>query len=157
MFADKDIQRFWSKVDRKDDTTACWDWTGGMCRHGYGKFKANRKDWRSHRVAIMIHLNREIITGMYVLHACDNRKCCNPHHLREGTNDDNMRDMRERKRCPGKRGESSPTSKLTTAEVLTIRERYSRGDISQHQLARDYNCNVVNIHNIVHRKSWTHI
>jgi hypothetical protein len=34
-----------------------------------------------------------------ILHHCDNRACINPEHLYEGTQQDNVRDMVERRRC----------------------------------------------------------
>ena len=155
MFADKELSSFWAKVDRKDDINVCWEWMGCLYNDGYGAIKANGRNMRTHRMSMMIHLNREIITGMYILHACDNRKCCNPHHLREGTAKENMQDRVARNEFS--KGEKHPNSKLNDADVVEIRRRYERGDISQHQLARDYKCHVMTIHKIVYRKTWAHV
>ena len=45
----------------------------------------------------------ELFTGeppnnRQALHSCDNHICCNPHHLRWGSHQDNMNDMKERER-----------------------------------------------------------
>ena len=40
--------------------------------------------------------------GNVVRHVCDNRKCCNPLHLLQGTQLENIQDMIERNRMPHK-------------------------------------------------------
>ena len=80
------------------DKEQCWPWKG----------KPNAKDGRPYitiegarRPAYVIVL--ELYTGehankRYAIHSCDNRICCNPHHLSWGTHQDNMDDMKERDR-----------------------------------------------------------
>jgi len=160
MFADKDIQRFWSKIDRKDDITACWDWTACIQKIGYGGMRYNGKIWKAHRISFMIHHNREIITGMHILHSCDNRKCCNPHHLREGTHAENMRDMKEKGRRinpPHNRGDDSTNHILTSDQVKVIRHRFNTETITHTQLAAEYNVGRGTISDIIKRRTWTHI
>ena len=80
------------------DINACWEWKG----------KPNAKDGRPYitiegarRPAYVIVLELhtgEHAGGRYALHSCDNRICCNPHHLSWGTHQDNMDDMKERDR-----------------------------------------------------------
>jgi len=67
------------------------------------------KLWGAHRVAFTFHHGRE--PQKYVLHSCDNPGCCNPAHLREGTQLENMRDMNERGRRIIRTGEESPLYK----------------------------------------------
>ena len=45
-----------------------------------------------HRAAYEIHYAEPIPEGMVVMHTCDNPSCCNPHHLRLGTQAENVRD-----------------------------------------------------------------
>jgi len=54
------------------------------------------------------------------------------------------------------RGESHPRSKLTSEQVLQIRELYEQG-FSTNIIARNYKVSKWNIEEIVNRKTWTHI
>jgi hypothetical protein len=88
--------RFWQKVDRSGGPDACWPWLGTCyLRGGYGELKRNGKKLRAHRVAY------ELIKGLLTnnaLHTCDNPKCCNPAHLYDGTQINNIDDMTRRGR-----------------------------------------------------------
>jgi predicted DNA-binding protein YlxM (UPF0122 family) len=54
------------------------------------------------------------------------------------------------------RGESHPKSKLTTEQVLEIRDLYSKG-FSTNVISRNYKVSTWNVEEIVKRKTWTHI
>jgi hypothetical protein len=88
------IDKFWNQVDRLHPHD-CWNWTG-HCNPvtGYGYF-SNRKYMSSHRMAYELTYGK-IPEGMCILHSCDNPKCCNPAHLRVGTQQDNVDDREER-------------------------------------------------------------
>jgi hypothetical protein len=97
QFTQKDIDRFWSHVDKSGthgswNGTPCWTWTFGTQEDGYGCTKIQRKNLLAHRAAYAITYG-EPQSGMQVLHRCDNPPCCNPVHLFVGTHTDNMRDM----------------------------------------------------------------
>lgn len=55
-----------------------------------------------------------------------------------------------------KRGENHPRAKLTTEQVIQIRELFSKG-FSTNVIARNYKVSTWNVEEIVHRKTWTHI
>lgn len=56
------------------------------------------------------------------------------------------------------RGESKVKSaKLTEADVLDIRKRYSQGNVTQKQLAEEYNVHSVQISRIVRGTRWAHL
>ncbi len=85
------MAQFWSKVRVVREDTACWVWIGAFDSSGYGMFKMNGRDNRAHRIAYeMVHgpAGKEP-----VLHRCDNPACCNPFHLRTGSQAQNMQDM----------------------------------------------------------------
>lgn len=73
--------------------SGCWIWMRAVDHKTYGivNIPGKRKTIRAHRV-FYSEFNGEIPNGMHVLHSCDIPSCCNPYHLRIGTNLDNMRD-----------------------------------------------------------------
>lgn len=101
--------RFYRKVRRRAEDQ-CWFWTGSKHRFGYGFIGVRGKVVTAHRVAWTL-ANGPIPEGLHILHSCDNPDCCNPAHLRAGTNADNVSDMVARKRQT--RGSKHPMAKLT--------------------------------------------
>ena len=75
--------------------TNCWEWTGGLYWHGYGKIALERKTKYVHRLSAWIWKNFDLDSNLCVLHHCDNKKCFNPEHLFIGTKQDNMDDKVE--------------------------------------------------------------
>lgn len=144
-----DIERFWSRVNKSDGVDACWLWTGKPHKDGYGVFGIGKKLYLAHRVSYEI-ANREIPSGLNVLHSCDNPPCCNPAHLFLGTQLDNVRDRDQKGRGNPSRGEKNGNAKLTDAQIESIRTQYAQGGISQYALAREFDidqpyvCRIVN-------------
>ena len=128
----------------------CLEWSACCFNTGYGKTWAYGKPWLTHRLAL--HLEGIDPTGHFVLHSCDNRRCCNPAHLRLGTHEENMRDMVSRGRQA--RGSNAGTAKLTEQQVLEIRA--IRG-MTQDAIAERYGVSHDSISLIINRKNWTHI
>jgi hypothetical protein len=143
--------RFWSKVDKTD---TCWLWTAGLDISGYGRFFDGTKESKAHRWAFQDDAG-PIPSGAIVLHSCDERMCVNPAHLRLGTHDDNMADMRARGRQA--RGCRTNTAKLTADDVVVIRELFAAGGVSQAALARKYGVTSGLVSTIVRGETWSHI
>lgn len=53
---------------------------------------------RAHRVALELRLGRRIRPGYVACHTCDVANCVNPDHLWEGTQAENLDDMRQKGR-----------------------------------------------------------
>lgn len=162
-------QRFWSRVN-KSAPNGCWEWTGPAFSTGYGAIYVNVQNRGTHRVSWML-AHGEVPDDLSVLHRCDNRLCVNPSHLFLGTQADNMRDMGDKGRHRGGRGEShgsvtAPESiprgtghwaaKLTEETVRIIRERVGSGE-SQRSVARTYGLDPSSVSHIVARRAWAHV
>lgn len=98
MMTNEQIEKFWSKVDVKGSND-CWEWKGAIQSKGYGSISLDGKTYNAHRVSWMIAHSRMPRPDLQILHSCDNRRCVNPAHLREGTNLENVRDMHRRGRA----------------------------------------------------------
>lgn len=85
----KITQRFWARIKIRKPHQ-CWEWQGSLRGDGYGQFYAHGKHRAVHRYA---HFISTLEWPPVVRHKCDNRKCCNPHHLEGGTQSDNMQDV----------------------------------------------------------------
>jgi hypothetical protein len=109
---EKMLAAFWKKIDKRGPDE-CWPWIGAKQRAGYGHFRdSNKKTITASRFAWEL-VNGPIPEGMHALHNCDNRACCNPAHIRAGTQRENMFDMQVRRR--------NPVSQLTAEQVREIR------------------------------------
>jgi HNH endonuclease len=82
----------WDKKTIPEPNSGCIIWLGAMTDHGYGRAEIDGKYVAVHRLRWETKKGK-IPAGMYVLHHCDNRLCCNINHLFLGTHTDNMRDM----------------------------------------------------------------
>jgi hypothetical protein len=150
-------ERFWSKVVKYKEQGACWPWIGSRFVRGYGRFSLSGKIVQAHRVAYVL-THGPIPAGLGILHRCDNPPCVNPDHLFVGTPKDNAYDRGVRGRHP--RGERSPVSKLTQAQVNEIRMTYVKaygknGQVTQTELGERFGVHNATISRIVRRKKWT--
>ena len=92
--------RFWSKV-AKGKANECWLWQGAVSTSGYGSLGWHGRAYVAHRVAAwlsgIVDSPSEIrgSAGKLVLHSCDMPLCCNPKHLRAGSQLENMHDKQK--------------------------------------------------------------
>ena len=80
------------------DTNVCWEWRRKLKpSDGRPYFVVEGRERPAY--AIVLELASGEAQGARVArHSCDNRVCCNPHHLKWGTKQDNSNDMVERER-----------------------------------------------------------
>ena len=151
-------KKFWDKVNIGKGND-CWEWKASKSHKGYGRFCiGDNKAKNAHRVAYILTYG-DIAENQLVCHKCDNRACCNPNHLFLGTAAENTADMMRKGRGDNKafQGDTNGNSKLTTAQVLEIRDLFTSENISLTKLAQMFNCSSTLISHIVYRKSWKHI
>jgi hypothetical protein len=148
-------QRFNERVDKtpgygpKGD---CWLWTGTIDESGYGRFRPKGKIVGVHRYSYA-HFKGPIPEGLWVLHECDNRPCCNPDHLWLGTCADNTKDMISKGRSRNPVGEKNGAAKLTEQDVRNI----LASDLCRATLAKNYNVSNSTIYLIKVRKTWSYL
>lgn len=148
------MKRFWDKVDSSAGPSACWPWTGRRRPAGYGQIRVAGRTLGANRVALELTLGRPLAPGMKSLHSCDNPPCCNPAHLQEGTQAENIRQREER----GRRnvtGARNPRAKLTVEDVREIRSLADR--FSRRELAARFGVSGPSVSYIINGKTWTGI
>ena len=133
------------KAKVRVDDNECWLWQESLLRSGYALIRYKGKKVTVHRAAYTAFVG-PIPQGLYVLHKCDVRHCCNPSHLFLGTQSDNMKDCEDKGRNAGKfksgkdhplhQGKFKPTRlKLTPEDVAMIRS-HPYGPGARDQLAK---------------------
>lgn len=150
LFAEK----FWKRVDKTSDPSGCWLWTGGKFNTGYGVLVRKNKQLLSHRVAYILS-GHKIPEGLHLAHSehCVGKKhCCNPEHLTPKTVAENMADkIRD---GTDNRGENCYNSKLTSQQVLEIRERANE---LHKDLAMEFGVKRQAITKIINKQRWKHL
>jgi hypothetical protein len=156
----EEARRFWLNVDIKkpDD---CWDWKLSKHKQGYGKVQTSgvngRRKVLAHKVAYELTYG-PMADGNFCLHTCDNPSCCNPNHLYEGTQKDNVRDRNERNPVSASIF-GSGKSKLYAGEIWLIRklkmkDEYGNYKFSLGLVAKMFNVSKTTIHKIWKAESW---
>lgn len=148
QYSKQQLQQFWSKVDRKD-RCSCWEWKASRKgtrkgSGGYGQIKIAGRHRLAHRVAFAMVHGKEA-EGL-VMHCCDNVACVNPSHLKEGTHQENMDDMKSK----GRQGK-----KLTAEIALLIRDAQGTG--TQREVADRFGVSHRTIGHIWSRQTWNTI
>jgi hypothetical protein len=152
-------QSFWEKVN-KGKTNQCWDWLSSCNSTGYGTVAWGGKVYVAHRVAAW--LSNQVPTleapknkrsPYFVLHKCDNRKCCNPKHFFIGDYTDNQTDAYRKGRKNQPKGAEHVNAKLTKEQVVVIRVLYKKG-YKQVYLAKRFGVSQRVISLIVRGKSY---
>lgn len=171
MYATEDIDRFWSRVAISGDDE-CWNWTAGKNGVGYGVFYCDtgsgRRAMLSHRFSLGVSLKKDLPRELFVLHSCDNPACVNPHHLRLGTQKENMRDavIRNRMSKPPLnahyrkanyiKGEDVWNQSLTEPEVREIWRLHLAGQ-NNTQISAAVGHPVHVIADVCRGRSWRHL
>lgn len=144
-----ELQKFLSNLPKRPKRDTCWEWCGGFFKkqgkRRYGAFCSSiARVEGAHRASYRL-FKGPIPPGKHVLHTCDNPACCNPSHLRLGTNLDNMQD-RDRKGRGCRPGHPDhPQTKLLPALIYVIQRDATRRVVAKGttygvyaEIAREY-------------------
>jgi hypothetical protein len=159
------IQTFLLYVDYGSGLDDCWEFTGYTNAGGYGVLstgrgrigKGRRRLTLVHRIAYFLKHGDIPDDKPFVLHRCDNRKCCNPRHLFAGTHRDNAADRVRKGRNGSHKGTANGRAKLTEAIALDILARYTGARGQRAQLAREFGVTPAVIGNVISGRNWSHV
>lgn len=155
------IDRVLSRIEKIPES-GCWIFMGALHDSGYGicGIEGTKVD-RVHRITYR-HFIGEIPKGLFVLHRCDVRACCNPHHLFIGTNQDNVNDMiaKGRNSKPPRNlhdiGSNRYNAKMDESKVLEARKMYDSGVIA-YKLSKIFGVSAATMNKICKRQTWRHL
>lgn len=157
------VSRFWDKVIVLS-ADECWEWTAGKNKKGYGEFwLAGERHLHAHQISWMWENEKEIPSGMCVLHSCDNPSCVNPDHLFLGTNQDNIDDKMKKGRWRSRflrgtdhpqHGTNSKFNKLSDADVKEIRKLKEKGHTLR-GIALIFGVSHGVVNNIIQGRKWS--
>lgn len=144
---------FWDRIN-KQSPNECWEWQAALSSCGYGSLKFNGRPHKAHRVAFYLTHGRWPMPCC--LHLCDNRRCCNPSHLEEGTVQENNRQAVERGRLRPCIGDNHGMAILKASDIPIIRERLANGDAPL-AIAQDFGVQRPVIYQIKRGKNWASV
>lgn len=152
-------RRFWAKVS-KARPAECWIWRGAKTttksEHQYGLLYVGpipgrkSKTYKAHRLSYIIAHGHD---PGYVMHVCDTTLCVNPSHLKAGSHQENMADMKRKGRARSPKGEASGNALLGESDVIEI----LRSTDTQAALAKRFSVSKQTISAIKTRVSWRHV
>lgn len=153
--------RFWKSVT-KDGPMHPTEPSLGQCWNSkftpsapYPTLKVHGVQIRAARFSLELFLGRRLADGLYALHSCDNTRCVNPEHLREGTEQDNHDDRVKRNRSARNQGEKCPTSKLKEEQASDI--KFNPQGLTGKQLAAKHNISEPQVSAIRRGRQWAHL
>jgi len=167
MSAKNTPENFWRRV-KTGDPDACWEWQGATTSAGYGNLSWHGLHVQAHRVAYFLtHGGIRLVTNFrrdgvakryrrFVLHTCDNRRCCNPAHLFLGSMRTNQLDAYTKGRKAQPKS-NHVNAKLNGDQIRMMRRMYDAGEATQVQLATRFGVSQRVVSLIVRRESYKDI
>lgn len=147
-------ENIFAHCDQSDGPNSCWPFLRSKNRDGYGHVWVEGRLESAHRFAFMVSTG-PIPAGLSVLHSCDNPSCCNPAHLRIGSQYDNVQDREDRNRGNQASGENNGASKLSTRDVIFIRR--CRDIYNTAEMAAMLNVEPGTVAKVLNGSIWSHV
>jgi hypothetical protein len=144
-------ERFWKKVERNGPSD-CWIYTGVVNANGYGVICIDWKNHSAHRAAWFYTYGE---WPKFLLHSCDNRRCVNPAHLREGNHQQNAQDRVDRGRSA--QGSSHGRARLAESDISQIDILYWQEKRTEQSIADLYGVSRGTISHAIFRRNWKHV
>lgn len=141
-------------VALKYDGEDCLAWPFiAKAKFGYGRLRVDGRQWEAHRyICIQAHGNPPS-KNHHAAHSCGNgdKGCCNPHHLRWATPQENRDDTLIH--GTRNRGERNGRAKLTESDIRAIRASQR----SNSALADAFNVSKTTVFEVRNGKRWHHV
>lgn len=152
---EKDVDRFWSKVDKLHDPDGCWLWQASRQGMGHGLFRVNKRLTKAHRFsALLAGAIENLYQDINVLHSCDTPPCVNPKHLFTGTRADNNFDRDLKGRHVPLKGEDHGMAVMSWTTVNALRKEFKHGSVTQKALALKYGIAPCTVNAIIKNRLW---
>lgn len=134
-----------------DPITQCWLYNANTNEKGYSRvsilINGERYRIRTHRFSYRLYKGYASEEDM-ILHTCDNTLCFNPDHLFIGDDKANQQDRISKGRI------HPQAAKLTTAQVLEIRQLYHSG-WTRRAISVHFNVHYTTIRDIINGRYWS--
>lgn len=155
----KTPERFWSNI-KFGEPEECWEWYGVRFPMGYGRYiiVINGQKFVKATRYLYYCLHGDFNFSLCILHAenCNNPSCCNPNHLRLGTQKENMEQAFRQKRVGKLIGSQKSNSKLNEVQAAEIKAKLFDG-IPQYKIASEYGVSQRAINQINIGRTWIHV
>ena len=122
----------------KNYIRSCWIWNGPRHVNGYGRISIKGRRWYAHRLSWYVYHRQDIPPGQVIRHMCNDPQCVNPHHLKSGTQQQNVMDMH----LAGRQGYVRKLNPRQISAILTSTK-------TQAELARKYQVSRTTIHRVL--------
>lgn len=151
------IQKNIKLTKTPDFETEHWVWQKALTKYGYGKLGIQNTfpmtAATAHRGAYQVFNDIILSKKIQVRHKCQEKRCCNPLHLEEGTNKQNAEDrIRDGKSA---KGSKNPKAKITEEKAREIKASKGDGTVTERSERFGVSYQMVNL--IDRGITWKHI
>ena len=98
MKANKPVDVFRHINMHNGDQSVCWEWEGSFDKKGRPLFPLMGTKKIAYRLVYELVFGVSLTPEQLLLHQCDHPWCCNPYHVKIGTHQENMDEMKDRER-----------------------------------------------------------